>query len=149
MAEVAGLVLGGIPIVIWALEKYAEPFEVFHHYRISIETFRTHLVLQNHQLRTTLSNIGLGNEPKPEELRECFNTKFPDISRELMFTVQRMDDIAAGLMKSLDVDVDNKVKSQTRSLPFEGTARTKTELTYDYGISQLLCQIRSNGNGVE
>jgi hypothetical protein len=109
MAEVAGLVLGGIPLAIWALEKYAEPFESFHHYHISIETFRTNLILQNRHLQTTLSNIGLGSEPSIDELRECFETKFPGISRELMFIVQSMDKVTAGLMKNLDIDVNGKV----------------------------------------
>ncbi|PMD20205.1 hypothetical protein NA56DRAFT_660087 [Hyaloscypha hepaticicola] len=108
MAEVAGFVLAGIPLAIWALEKYAEPFEAFHDYRTSIETFRANLILQNLHLQTTLSNIGLGSKPSIDELRECFETKFPGISRELMVIVQRMDDVTAGLMKNLDIDVNGK-----------------------------------------
>jgi hypothetical protein len=110
MAEVAGLVLGAIPIAIWALEKYAEPFDAFRHYRISIETFRTSLILQNRHLQTTLSTIGLGIKPSIDELRECFETKFPDISRELMFIIQRMDEVMAGLLKNLDININGKVK---------------------------------------
>ena len=112
MAEVvAGLVLGGIPVAIWALEKYAEPFEAFHKYRTSIETFQTNLNLQKRHLQTTLSNIGLGSEPSINELRECFETKYPGISRELMFIVRRMDEVTAGLMKNLDIDVNGKVQN--------------------------------------
>ena len=109
MAEVAGLVLGGIPLVIWALERYMEPLEAFHRYRTSIETFRTDLILQNRQLQTTFRNIGLGSEPTSEELRECFDAKFSSISRELMSIVQRMDDVTARLMKNLDIDVNGEV----------------------------------------
>jgi hypothetical protein len=109
MAEVAGLVLGGIPIAIWALEKYAEPLEAFHNYRTSIETLHTNLTLQNRQLQITLANIGLGGEPSIEELQECFKTKFPSISNELLFTVQRMDRITAALLKDLKVDGKGKV----------------------------------------
>jgi hypothetical protein len=109
MAEVTGLVLGGIPLAIWALEKYAEPLEAFHKYRISIETFRTDLILQNRQLQTTFCNIGLGKEPSSEELRECFDTKFPGISRELLSIIQRMDRAITSLMKNLDIDVNEKV----------------------------------------
>lgn len=111
MAEVAGLVLGSLPIAIWALGKYAEPLEAYSHYRTSIETFRTNLILQNRQLQTTLSSIGLGNEPSSEELRECFDSKFPDISHELVFLVERMDETATKLMKSLDINVYRKVLS--------------------------------------
>ncbi|KAJ5173649.1 uncharacterized protein N7500_001580 [Penicillium coprophilum] len=108
MADIAGLVLGGIPIAIWALEKYVEPFEAFHNYRISIETFRTALIFQNRQLQTTLCNLGLDNDPSREELRQCFDTKFPSISRELIYIVQRMDDVTAALLKSLDIDINEK-----------------------------------------
>lgn len=108
MAEIAGLVLGGLPIAIWALEKYVEPLQAFHNYRTSIETFRTNLILQNRQLQTTLCNLGL-DEPSREELRKCFDTKFSSISHELIFIVQRMDDVTAGLLKSLDIDVNGKV----------------------------------------
>ncbi|KAJ5637351.1 hypothetical protein N7490_007230 [Penicillium lividum] len=108
MAEVTGLVLGGIPLAIWALEKYAEPFEAFHNYHTSIETFRVDLILQNRQFQTTLGNIGLSNEPSIEELRECFETKISSISRELIYIVQRMDSATAKLLKNLDIDVARK-----------------------------------------
>ncbi|EAW17235.1 uncharacterized protein NFIA_005990 [Aspergillus fischeri NRRL 181] len=94
MAEVAGLVLGGIPLAVWALERYVEPFEAFHEYRTSIETFRTDLILQNRQLHTTFCNVGLGKEPSSEELRECFDSKFPSISRELMSIPKALPDRA-------------------------------------------------------
>ncbi|KAJ5519016.1 hypothetical protein N7453_001438 [Penicillium expansum] len=109
MAEIASLVLGGLPIAIWALEKYMEPLQAFHNYRTSIETFRTNLILQNRQLQTTLCNLRLDNEPSREELRKFFDTKFSSISHELIFIVQRMDDVTAGLLKSLDINVNGKV----------------------------------------
>jgi hypothetical protein len=79
MAEVAGLVLGAIPIVIWALEKYAEPYSEYRNSRRSIETLRAGLVLQNRQLQTTLRNVGLEEQCSLNDLQECFQTKFPDI----------------------------------------------------------------------
>lgn len=109
MAEIAGLVVGGIPLAIWALEKYAEPLGAFNKYRTSIETFRTDLILQKRQLQTTLSNIGLPDNPSNEELRQCFELKFPDISRELMSIIRRMDDATAALLKTLEVDITRKV----------------------------------------
>lgn len=87
MAEIAGLVLGGISIAIWALEKYAEPFEVFNKYYISIETFRTNLIIQKRHFQATLSNIGLGSELSIDELRECFKTKYSGIFPQLMSVV--------------------------------------------------------------
>jgi hypothetical protein len=79
MAEIAGLVLGTLPLVIWALEKYAEPFEFYNKYRITIETQRDNLVMQNLQLRATLAEIGLSDESTKEELVQCFQAKYPEI----------------------------------------------------------------------
>ena len=110
MAEVAGLVLGGIPLAIWALERYAEPFEAFNDYRNSIETFRTMLVLQNRQLQTTLSHVGLSSDPSTHELRECLETKFPAIHSDLMFIIQRMDAVTTTLLKDLNVDTNAGIK---------------------------------------
>ncbi|RYP55837.1 hypothetical protein DL771_012304 [Monosporascus sp. 5C6A] len=107
MAEVAGLVLGGIPIAIWALEKYAEPFEVYRKYHIEISTLRADLALQKRQLQLTLSNVGL-DQPSTDELKECFNTKFPDIARDLTVILQRMDEITGELLKNLNIDIDGK-----------------------------------------
>ncbi|KAK1763701.1 hypothetical protein QBC33DRAFT_548990 [Phialemonium atrogriseum] len=108
MAEIAGLVLGGIPLAIWALEKYAEPFEAFHRYRTSIDTFRADLILQKWQLQTTLSNVGLHADPSTQELRECFETKYPEICPQLMSIIERMDEVTAALLKTLDLDVKGK-----------------------------------------
>ena len=108
MAEIAGLVLGGIPLAIWALEKYAEPFEAFHRYRTSIDTFRADLILQKWQLQTTLSNVGLHADPSTKELRECFETKYPEICHQLMSIIERMDEVTAALLKTLDLDVKGK-----------------------------------------
>jgi len=107
--ELAGLVLGGIPVAIWALEKYAEPFEAFHDYRTSIETLSAELTLQNRHLQTTLTNIGLPSDPSPEELCECFKTKFPAISRDLLIIIQQMDKVTLALMEKLQIDVNQKV----------------------------------------
>lgn len=109
MAEAAGLVLGGIPLIIWALEKYAEPLEAFANYRTSIESLRASLVLQIKQFRSTLSSLGLGTEPSRQELQDCFYTKFPDTSHELIFIVQHMESLIGWLMKKLDIDFTGKV----------------------------------------
>ena len=108
MTELAGLVVGGIPLAIWALEKYAEPFEAFHRYRTSIDTLRTDLILQKKQLQTTLSNVGLRDDPSTEELRQCFETKYPDICHELMFIIERMGEVTEALLKTLDLDTRGK-----------------------------------------
>ena len=107
MAEIVGIVLGGIPLAIWALEKYAEPLEAWHDYRGSIESLHFDLNLQHRQLHVTLSNIGLPDKPSVDELREAFESKYPEISRELMAIIRRMDQTTAGLLRTLDVDINN------------------------------------------
>jgi hypothetical protein len=109
MAEVAGLALGVLPIIIWALEKYSEPFETFHKYHTTIESFRSQIIIQQYQLEKTLSNIGLSKNASREELQECFEAKFPQISHELTFIVRQMDDVTMELIKSLNVSINAKV----------------------------------------
>ncbi|KAK3293390.1 uncharacterized protein B0H64DRAFT_211728 [Chaetomium fimeti] len=108
MAEIVGLVVGGFPIAIWALEKYAEPWETYHRYHTTIQAFRADLILQKRQLQTSLLNIGLHDNPTTEEVREFFEEKFPDISPELMSIIRRMDETTASLLKSLEIDVNGK-----------------------------------------
>lgn len=109
MAEIAGLVVGGIPLALWVLDKYAEPYETFHRYRAAIEDLQTDLNLQRHLLSRTLSNIGLSDDASDEDIRECFETKFPSISRDLMSIMERMGGATADLLKTLDVDATAKV----------------------------------------
>jgi hypothetical protein len=109
MAEIAGLVLGAIPLIVLALDRYAEPIGAFHRYRISIETFRADLVLQHRSLHRTLSAIGLGDSPSFEELKSRFECFFPDICSELITFIGRMDQVIADLMKDLNVNFDVEV----------------------------------------
>jgi hypothetical protein len=108
MAEVAGLVLGGIPIAIWALEKYAESLETYRNYHIVIQTLRTNLILQERQLQITLANIGL-DKPTTEELKLCLQSRFPEAADHLLFAIQRMEDITADLLRDLDININKKV----------------------------------------
>lgn len=108
MAEVAGLVLGGIPIAIWALEKYAEPFETHQNYYVAIQTLRADLTMQKSQLEITLRNIGLEN-PSVDELQECLGAKFPGIHQDLIVIIKAMDERTSKLLRDLDIDINGKV----------------------------------------
>ena len=111
MAEIAGLVVGGIPLAIWVLERYSEPYEAYTKYHTSIETLREGLILQRKYLQTTLFNIGLPEDPSIDELRENFKTKFPDISQQLMSIIHRMDNVTAELLRTLDVDIHGRART--------------------------------------
>ncbi|GAW16185.1 hypothetical protein ANO14919_056080 [Xylariales sp. No.14919] len=108
MAEIAGLVLGALPLVIWALDRHSEPFDSLNENRSTIDTFKARIKIQKLELETTLLNVGLNKNASKEEIQECFEAKFPQISRELLIIVRRMDDVAKELMKSLDVNTDDK-----------------------------------------
>ncbi|KAL2675693.1 hypothetical protein Neosp_011883 [[Neocosmospora] mangrovei] len=107
MAEAAGLALGGIPIAIWALEKYAEPFDAHQNYWIAIQTLRADLTMQKSQLMITLHNIGLEN-PSMDELQECLCAKFPSIYQDLVIIIKAMDERASKLLGDLDIDFNGK-----------------------------------------
>ncbi|KAH7234152.1 hypothetical protein B0J15DRAFT_539082 [Fusarium solani] len=107
MAEVAGLVLGGIPIAIWALEKYAEPFETHQNYYVAIQTLRADLTMQKSQLEITLRNIGLEN-PSVDELQECLSAKFPGIHQDLVVIIKAMDERTSKLLRDLEIDFNGK-----------------------------------------
>lgn len=114
MAEVAGLVLGAIPIVIWALDKYSEPVKVYKNYHKNIKTFRSDLILQERRLQLTLSSIGLYN-PTKDELRECVKSKFPTIADEVLHIIQDMEWVMADLMRKLGIDPNTNVRKVVKS----------------------------------
>ncbi|OIW26836.1 hypothetical protein CONLIGDRAFT_717050 [Coniochaeta ligniaria NRRL 30616] len=107
MAEVAGLVLGGIPIAIWALEKYDEALDTFSNYHVVIRTLRTNLVLQQLQLQATFASMGL-DRPTKDELKAHLESKFGHNAHHLLFVVQRMEDITSALLLNLEVDINRK-----------------------------------------
>lgn len=112
MAEVAGLVLGGIPIAIWALGKSVDSVDTAIHYRSVITTFKADLKLQQQQLQLTLANIGLP-EASTKELKEHFEQEYPDIADDLLTIIQRMEDAIADLLRNLEIDIHNKVRPYT------------------------------------
>lgn len=112
MAEVAGLVLGAIPIAIWALEKYQEPYEAYTSYHNTINTLKANLHIQKMHLDATLQGLGL-RDPTPEELRDCLVRRFPERHQDLLFIIGKMDDLTAELMEGLMVDINCKVSPRT------------------------------------
>lgn len=113
MTELAGLVLGAIPIGIWALEKYQEPYEAYTNYHNTINTLKVNLRIQKMHLDTTLESIGL-QDPTPQELQDCLVSKFPDSHSELLFIIRQMDNLTATLMENLMVDINLRVGSYSQ-----------------------------------
>jgi hypothetical protein len=105
---IAGLVLGGILIVIWALEKYHDPVKSFWKYDDTLSTLRDNLFVQKEQLAVTMKNIGL-YEPTAQEFEEFVTRKFPNQRAEYISIMKHMDDIVKDLMDKLDIDIHGKV----------------------------------------
>jgi hypothetical protein len=95
---IAGLVLGGIPILIWAVEKYHDPVKDYWRYDETLSTLRDNLFVQEKQLSITLENIGL-QDPSPEEFEAFISHRFSGQRTEYLSIVAHMDDIVKGLMK--------------------------------------------------
>jgi len=68
--EVAGLVLGAIPIVIWAHKNYARPFEELDNDTSAGEA------------QANVRQIG-PDRPSDEELEECLKAEFPAMAEHL------------------------------------------------------------------
>jgi hypothetical protein len=108
MAEIAGVVLGGIPIVLLALEKYHDRVKSYWKYEGVLSTLRNNIFVQQQQLRITLSLIGL-NQPSVAELQECLKEKYPNQHKEFMSIIGHMDQIIKGLLDKLEIDMNGKV----------------------------------------
>lgn len=114
MAEalgVAGVVLGGIPVLIWVLDQYSIPYEALTKYGESVKTIQAQLKMQDRALQTTLRNIGLNRQTiTNEDLRKRLQEKFPEIASEIIHVVERMEQITAELVQRLRVDTDQRVR---------------------------------------
>ncbi|CAD0050459.1 unnamed protein product [Aureobasidium pullulans] len=79
MAEVAGLVLGGIPLIVLAMQSYREALEWGRKYRkyddLLLRT-KDAVLIQQEQLYATFNEIGL-HEPNYDELEARLQELYP------------------------------------------------------------------------
>lgn len=109
--EVAGVVLGGIPLVLYALDNYHRawnPAKDYWQWGSTISTIRMNIFLQKQQLDTTLSNLGL-HDPTRIELEERLRQQYPDKFEMFMQIIDAMEENVANLMEMLDIDAKGKV----------------------------------------
>ncbi|CAK7207456.1 hypothetical protein SEUCBS139899_010266 [Sporothrix eucalyptigena] len=114
MAEVAGLILGGIPLVISAVEIFAEPLESYRDYYRDVLKFHSCLKIQRKKLEITLSNIGLDN-PTKDELCECVKSKFPDIADEILCIYECIEREMVKIMRKLGIDPHTTIDTIPRT----------------------------------
>jgi hypothetical protein len=111
MAEVAGIVLGGIPVALWALQRYhdaAKSYRNFRKYDMTLSTLRDNIFVQQQQLHITIGLIGL-DQPSINELQERIQESYPRQQREIISIIGHMDQIIRGLLDKLEIDMDGKV----------------------------------------
>lgn len=108
MAEIAGLALAGLPIVIWCLEKYRDPVRSYSRYNDTLSTIRDNIFVQQQQLSKTLNNIGL-HEPSLEDLEDYLRIQHPNRYTEYISIFGHMGATIEKVMGKLDIDIQGKV----------------------------------------
>ena len=109
--EVAGVVLGGIPLVLYALDNYHRawnPAKDYWQWGSTITTIRMNVFVQKQQLDTTLSNLNL-HDPTRTELEDMLKQQYPDKFHMFMQIIDEMERQVANLMEMLDIDAKGKV----------------------------------------
>ncbi|KAI1123241.1 hypothetical protein F5Y10DRAFT_252238 [Nemania abortiva] len=109
--EVAGLVLGGIPLLLYAFDnykRYLEPGQSYWRYNSTLSTIRSHMFVQQEQLDVTLRNIGLVN-PSRLELEQHLSELYPKSKcAELIAVIDNMEATVRKTMDKLDIDIQGK-----------------------------------------
>ncbi|RYP54419.1 hypothetical protein DL768_000790 [Monosporascus sp. mg162] len=104
--EVAGVILGAIPIIVTALEKYQTALEGgkdFWRYEVTLDTIKTHVSIQEAQLSVTLNNAGLQGL-SVEEIEYQLRRRYPDRCDAFMKALGRMDQVVRKMMDNLQID---------------------------------------------
>lgn len=111
MAEAAGLVLGVIPLVFYALDKYQDCLEFgrsYKKYKDTLTSIRDEVFVQQMLFHNTMETMGL-SKPNYAELEECLQNRFPENHEQFMRYIRRMAATIDLLMAKLEVDVNSNV----------------------------------------
>jgi hypothetical protein len=111
MAEAAGLVLGAIPLVFLALDKYQECLESgrsYVKYTDTLTSIRDEISLQQMLFHGTMETMGL-YKPTYAELDDCLRDRFPENHTTFMRYIRRMASTINQLMDKLEVDTNSRV----------------------------------------
>ena len=112
MAEIVGLVLGGIPLVISAVEIFAAPIEAYMDYHDQVLLFRSLLSIQKRSLEITLRDIGLeySEQMTKNELRDCIQSKYPSVAGDILHIYECIEKEMIKMMRKLGVDHHTQVR---------------------------------------
>jgi len=113
MAEAAGLVLGAVPLVFLALDKYQDCLEFgrsYAKYTDTLMSIRDEISLQHMQFHGTMEMMGL-HKPTYMELEDCLRSYFPENHTTFMRYIRKMAAIISQLMAKLEVDAYGTVSN--------------------------------------
>ncbi|KAI9811044.1 MAG: hypothetical protein M1832_001074 [Thelocarpon impressellum] len=112
MAEVVGLVFGGIPLVIHALDHYddcAKLLKSYWRYGSTLKQLKANLSLQNMQLRLTFQNLGIPDATLNwTDLERHLQSVYPKEYEDIMTVVAEMENTIRKLLDKLDLDMQGK-----------------------------------------
>ncbi|KAG9513524.1 hypothetical protein KCV07_g8720, partial [Aureobasidium melanogenum] len=120
MAEAAGLVLGAIPLIFLALDKYQECLEFgrsYTKYKDTLMSIRDEVFVQQKLFHDTMETMGL-HTPTYLELEEHLQIRFPENHEQFMRYIRRMAATIDLLMVKLEVDMNSNVSPFKRSHEF-------------------------------
>lgn len=112
--EVAGVVLGAIPIIIYALDNYQQmldPLVGIARWKDTIETTRLQFVLESQKLRVTLGSLGIQTteDTTMTELEAALQISQPDKWVDYMTIVGQMNGLLENVAKDLYPDLKGPV----------------------------------------
>jgi len=130
--EVAGVVLGALPLALYALDNYQRCLQFGKDYLrhdSAIKLMRHHIFIEQMQLRTTLRGIGLVN-PSRSDLEEHLRQVYPDKCGPFMDIIAHMETLLAKLVKDLDIDSRGKVSINPSSYLSNNHLRSRLALPF-------------------
>jgi hypothetical protein len=111
MAEAAGLVLGAIPLIFLALDKYIDCLEFgrsYAKYADTLMSIRDEVTLQQMLFQGTMDTMGL-YKPTYAGLEDCLRDRFPENHATFMRYIRKMATIIDQLIVKLEIDSIGKV----------------------------------------
>jgi hypothetical protein len=111
--EIAGVALGGIPLIISALENYrkcATFFKDYSDYDALLDRKKDYLWIQQEQINITLSSIGI-EDMSMEAIGAYLHQNHPDKSERYTSIILRMKEISQIVAGKLNGGSPNQVRS--------------------------------------
>jgi hypothetical protein len=146
--EVAGLVLGAVPLILYALDNYGrawKPAKDFYYWKDVIPEIKRDIFLQKVQLSATLANLDL-TDPTMDEVEMALQKQCPDKCEQFMDILKQMDNLVNEVMRDLGLDE----KGQVRYPQMQPSRCVATRLLMRFSQSgQFQQREGSNGNGIE